>query len=666
MGEGVTFASVSVPSSASMLNLHVDESNTKVVWKAAGDSEPREIWAVERPVESLRLPQGHLVLKVVDLCKGYMEDVGVVLGWTKVKEAITKRPSGVTVVARSVVFSLYASALGMFFSSTDNGTTGDDTTSDDTMCNDTGVPRDFFDVFNLGLLDEAFADVAKGDYYEKVVSLSRDQREMFFQQFLYRPLNDVVLAAAPNASRNYIADQPVTTGNVLKDFGSGRTEAAYLKAKPDTAALCPQHKNFVLVSGEYKWSNASNTDMLKGVVFAAASCSVFLRSGHNDALFPFFKGNGLAVELFVVMAVTGSDGTQFPKLFQVHPSGHSVHAPGTFNLNDHSERLELVIWFVALLGTTKKAIARARVDHTVVTANVRNILGKREAGEAPTSSNKSARRSTDQSPNSVPGTQSGAPRSEAAQAASLGGQIKVIGAISEDETSDPIRERHYFHGLNSEDGGELFLKVICNDGQSGGGGDEEVAMLKRARDAVGARVPKVVAHVLTDKFRVIAMEYARGYFIGSDSVHAYAASLLDVVDRLHRQGLLHCDIKPRNVLWDATKGLVVVVDFGLAQLIDGAQSYNATRAFTAPEVIDGKPHSTASDAFSLGKTVGEIAAEHGALGDDTITAIVAGLTETKVEDRWTLSRAIEMLPPSTPGKKADVPVASPPDTTSSP
>ena len=67
--------------------------------------------------------------------------------------------------------------------------------------------------------------------------------------------------------------------------------------------------------------------------------------------------------------------------------------------------------------------------------------------------------------------------------------------------------------------------------------------------------------------------------------------------------------------------------------------------------LRGKPHSTASDAFSLGKTVEKIAADHGALGDETVAAIVTGLTETKVEDRWMLSRAIEMLPPSTPGKK---------------
>ena len=126
---------------------------------------------------------------------------------------------------------------------------------------------------------------------------------------------------------------------------------------------------------------------------------------------------------------------------------------------------------------------------------------------------------------------------------------------------------------------------------------------------------------------------------------ASARTLLRSIEALHACGILHCDIKPLNVLWDGTS--VVVVDFGHAQMIEGARSYAGTPGFTAPEVFyDKVPHSELSAAYSVGKTLELVAAEAQMLHDKTLSRIIAGLTTRNVEERWILSNASEELSPS--------------------
>src|SRR6516162_544169 len=69
----------------------------------------------------------------------------------------------------------------------------------------------------------------------------------------------------------------------------------------------------------------------------------------------------------------------------------------------------------------------------------------------------------------------------------------------------------------------------------------------------------------------------------------------------HEKGLVHRDIKPSNifVLEDDT---VKIIDFGVVQLA-GAQSIaglKGTLPYMAPEQVDMKPATAASDIFSLG------------------------------------------------------------------
>ncbi|WP_161501000.1 serine/threonine-protein kinase [Embleya scabrispora] len=83
--------------------------------------------------------------------------------------------------------------------------------------------------------------------------------------------------------------------------------------------------------------------------------------------------------------------------------------------------------------------------------------------------------------------------------------------------------------------------------------------------------------------------------------------IAEALEALHAQGLLHCDIKPANVV-DAGGGSVKVTDFGAVYRFDGMSvtprgQSGFTLGFAAPEVLDGKPPTPRSDVFSLGATM---------------------------------------------------------------
>jgi len=89
--------------------------------------------------------------------------------------------------------------------------------------------------------------------------------------------------------------------------------------------------------------------------------------------------------------------------------------------------------------------------------------------------------------------------------------------------------------------------------------------------------------------------------------HAYQIlmDILEGLDHLHRQGLLHRDLKPGNVLLE-TNGRARIVDFGLARLVreetlvTEAGQVKATLAYTAPEVLLRQTIDQRADLYALG------------------------------------------------------------------
>lgn len=94
------------------------------------------------------------------------------------------------------------------------------------------------------------------------------------------------------------------------------------------------------------------------------------------------------------------------------------------------------------------------------------------------------------------------------------------------------------------------------------------------------------------------------------SVPAILRLMLDVcaaVQFAHQRLIVHCDLKPSNILVDA-QARPVLLDFGIAQLLqhDG-EAAEPVRAFTpdyaSPEQREGGSVSTAADVYGIGKTL---------------------------------------------------------------
>ncbi|MCO5590646.1 hypothetical protein L7F22_044619 [Adiantum nelumboides] len=95
-------------------------------------------------------------------------------------------------------------------------------------------------------------------------------------------------------------------------------------------------------------------------------------------------------------------------------------------------------------------------------------------------------------------------------------------------------------------------------------------------------------------------------------IRMYVRQLLRGLEYLHRNGIMHRDIKGANILVD-NKGRIKLADFGASKqvvelvTISGARSMKGTPYWMAPEVIRQTGHSLPADIWSVGCTIIEMA-----------------------------------------------------------
>ncbi len=93
---------------------------------------------------------------------------------------------------------------------------------------------------------------------------------------------------------------------------------------------------------------------------------------------------------------------------------------------------------------------------------------------------------------------------------------------------------------------------------------------------------------------------SEGQALPLDSVRVLGAGVAEALGAIHAAGLIHRDLKPSNILL-AEDG-PHVIDFGVARAIDASDvtGRSGTAGYMAPEVLLGRPLTSACDVFALG------------------------------------------------------------------
>ena len=168
----------------------------------------------------------------------------------------------------------------------------------------------------------------------------------------------------------------------------------------------------------------------------------------------------------------------------------------------------------------------------------------------------------------------------------------------------------------------VAVKVVRPDPE-----DPEVGLRFRREGRAAARLshPNIVQvydagedELEGDRVSYIVMEYVPGGdFKGmmerngplpEPMISRMGADLAAGLAHAHERGIVHRDVKPRNVLIDH-RGSPKLADFGIARALDGttthnrAESFLGTAAYSSPEQLNGERVTAKSDVYSLGATL---------------------------------------------------------------
>lgn len=146
------------------------------------------------------------------------------------------------------------------------------------------------------------------------------------------------------------------------------------------------------------------------------------------------------------------------------------------------------------------------------------------------------------------------------------------------------------------------------------GVDDEVPYM--VMEYVAGRTLKTELNALADRDEVMSLDELGDTFQAVASALTYA----------HGRGMVHRDIKPANVML-ATKGDVILMDFGVARIV-GATQYTATGAvvgtpaYLSPEQGKGERGDERSDIYAMGVVLYEMTTGRVPFDADTPLAVI--------------------------------------------
>ena len=180
--------------------------------------------------------------------------------------------------------------------------------------------------------------------------------------------------------------------------------------------------------------------------------------------------------------------------------------------------------------------------------------------------------------------------------------------------------------------------------------------LAEARIAARVRHPNVAAvhdAIEHDGFDWLVMDYHGGGTLDDllgrrrrlppPVVAALGLQLLAALTAVHDAGVVHCDVKPANLLL-GEDGRLVLTDFGIAETDDSGHPARengdivGSPAYIAPELIRGETPRAPTDLWSLGATLytaleGHPPFEAGDSGSTLVAVLLAAPAPTRLADR---------------------------------
>jgi serine/threonine protein kinase len=171
------------------------------------------------------------------------------------------------------------------------------------------------------------------------------------------------------------------------------------------------------------------------------------------------------------------------------------------------------------------------------------------------------------------------------------------------------------------------------------------------------RVVRIIDHFTVSSGQYLVMELIRGIELGAllkqrgspglplEQAIAYVREACEALQYVHDQQIVHRDVKPQNLI--LSENGVVLVDFGIARLLDEAESSGTvgigTPRFMAPEVFAGGRVSPRTDVFGIAATLWTlIAGRPPVYADPTKLSSVAADVTPELER--TVAAGLEMIP----------------------
>lgn len=157
------------------------------------------------------------------------------------------------------------------------------------------------------------------------------------------------------------------------------------------------------------------------------------------------------------------------------------------------------------------------------------------------------------------------------------------------------------------------------------GDDDFVARFKREAQAAGKLShPNIVSMYdvgFDQGYHYIVMEYIEGETLKEyitrherlsiDNAVKFTIAIAEGLEHAHAMGIVHCDIKPHNVLI-TKQGRIKVTDFGIARAMNAGTTMMYTNSimgsahYLSPEQASGKPVNGSTDIYSLGAVLYEM------------------------------------------------------------